>query len=67
LVIGGGGLEGGATTARGDHRLAMAFTVAALGARGQSSVDGIESADVSFPGFAHVLASLGADVEVPLT
>jgi 3-phosphoshikimate 1-carboxyvinyltransferase len=67
LVIGGGGLEGGATTARGDHRLAMAFTVAALGARGPSSVDGIESADVSFPGFAHVLASLGADVEVPLT
>jgi 3-phosphoshikimate 1-carboxyvinyltransferase len=66
LVIAGGGLEGGATTGRGDHRLVMAFTVAALRAQGSSNVDGIESADVSFPGFVQVLASLGADVEVPL-
>ena len=34
LVIAGGGLDGGRADARGDHRMAMAFAVAALGARG---------------------------------
>ena len=33
LVIAGGGLEGGRTSAGGDHRIAMAMAVAALGAR----------------------------------
>ena len=34
LVVAGGGLEGGRADARGDHRMAMAFAVAALAARG---------------------------------
>ena len=65
LVVEGGGLEGGRADGRGDHRLAMAFAVTALGARGPSEVDGMESADVSFPGFAATLRSLGASVEEP--
>jgi 3-phosphoshikimate 1-carboxyvinyltransferase len=64
LVVAGGGLGGGRTDARGDHRLAMAFTVGALAARGESEVAGLEWADVSFPGFAAVLAGLGARIEV---
>ncbi len=63
LVIAGGGLEGGRADARGDHRMAMAFSVAGLAARGAVEVDGIESADVSFPGFVGALASLGATIE----
>lgn len=63
LVLGGGGLEGGHADARGDHRLAMALTVAALGASGESAITGAEWAAVSFPGFAETLRSLGADVE----
>ncbi len=35
----------------GDHRIAMAFSVAALAADGPCSIDGAESAGVSFPGF----------------
>jgi 3-phosphoshikimate 1-carboxyvinyltransferase len=35
----------------GDHRIAMAFAVAALAADGPCSIDGAESAGVSFPGF----------------
>jgi len=66
LVVAGGGLDGGSTNARGDHRLAIAFTVAALAARHQSDIEGIEAADVSFPGFVAVMKSLGADVEVQL-
>jgi 3-phosphoshikimate 1-carboxyvinyltransferase len=64
LVVGGGGLAGGRAAARGDHRLAMALAVAALGARGPSAVDGMGWVDVSFPGFVGVLAGLGARVEV---
>ena len=60
LVVAGGGLAGGNADALGDHRMAMAMTVAALGARGPSEVGGMESAVVSYPGFVEVLAGLGA-------
>jgi 3-phosphoshikimate 1-carboxyvinyltransferase len=64
LVVGGGGLGGGVVLdTQHDHRLVMAFAVAALGARGESVVDGSEWAAVSFPGFAETLAGLGADLE----
>lgn len=63
LVVAGGGLEGGRCDAHGDHRMAMAFVVSALAARGAVEVEGAESAEVSFPGFARCLAGLGAPVE----
>ena len=65
LVIAGGGLEGGRTTSGGDHRIAMAMAVAALGAHAPSRIDGMEAADVSFPGFAETLGRLGARIEAP--
>jgi 3-phosphoshikimate 1-carboxyvinyltransferase len=64
LVLAGGGLEGGLVDARGDHRMAMAFAVSGLGARGAVEVEGMESADVSFPGFSRTLAALGASIRV---
>ena len=60
---GGGGLSGGRCDAKGDHRKAMGFAVAALGARGTVDVEGIESAEVSFPGFVALMRSIGADFE----
>jgi 3-phosphoshikimate 1-carboxyvinyltransferase len=63
LVVAGGGLEGGRCDARGDHRMAMAFAVSALAARGSVDVEGMESADVSFPGFVRTLTDLGASIE----
>jgi 3-phosphoshikimate 1-carboxyvinyltransferase len=63
LVLAGGGLDGGSASSGGDHRMAMAFVVAALGATGPSRIDGIEAADVSFPGFVEVLRRLGARLE----
>ncbi len=62
LVIAGGGLGGGRADAGGDHRMAMALTVAALGARGPSRIEGVEAADVSFPGFLAVLRRAGAEL-----
>ena len=42
----------------GDHRIAMAFAVAALRADGESAVDGAEAASVSFPEFWETLAGI---------
>ena len=63
LVVAGGGLGGGQADAHGDHRMAMAFAVSALAAHGLVEVEGIESAEVSFPGFVNTLAALGASIE----
>jgi 3-phosphoshikimate 1-carboxyvinyltransferase len=42
----------------GDHRIAMAFAVAALRGDGESTIDGAESASVSFPEFWETLAAI---------
>jgi 3-phosphoshikimate 1-carboxyvinyltransferase len=46
----------------GDHRLAMAWTVAGLAASGTTVVDGFEAVGVSYPAFADDLRALGADI-----
>jgi 3-phosphoshikimate 1-carboxyvinyltransferase len=58
-VRGGRRLAGGAVVdARHDHRLAMAFAVAALGAAAPTAIQGAEIAAVSFPGFFETLEGL---------
>ncbi|MEO6589276.1 MAG: 3-phosphoshikimate 1-carboxyvinyltransferase [Pyrinomonadaceae bacterium] len=42
----------------GDHRIAMAFSIAALFADGETEINGAESANVSFPEFFKVLAQI---------
>jgi 3-phosphoshikimate 1-carboxyvinyltransferase len=44
-------LAGAMVDSFGDHRIAMAFAVAALAAKGESLLHGSEAAVVSFPGF----------------
>ncbi len=51
-------LRGAALKSYGDHRIAMAFTVAALLAEGESEIEGAESVDVSFPEFFQTLDSV---------
>lgn len=63
LVVPGLGMRGGVVDSGGDHRLAMAFAVGALAADGPSEIEGIEAADVSFPGFVDTLRALGASME----
>jgi 3-phosphoshikimate 1-carboxyvinyltransferase len=64
LIVAGGGLGGGRAASAGDHRIAMAAAVAALAASGPSTIEGVEAADVSFPGFGRALEALAAGVEV---
>jgi 3-phosphoshikimate 1-carboxyvinyltransferase len=53
-------LTGGEVDARNDHRLAMAFAVAALGAVGSTTIHDAGAAAVSYPEFFSVLESLRA-------
>jgi 3-phosphoshikimate 1-carboxyvinyltransferase len=57
-------LMGGTVESHGDHRLAMATAVAALGAFGPTTVYGADVTADSFPGFEYTLQALGAQLEV---
>ena len=52
------GLRGATIDAFGDHRIAMAFSVAALIAGGETEIHGSDAAAVSFPEFFDLLDSL---------
>ena len=49
---------GGIANARGDHRMAMAFAIAALAAEGPSTIDGADVVVISYPGFFETLGRL---------
>lgn len=67
LAVAGAGasnrpVQGGARVAtHGDHRIAMSFLVLGLAAREPVAVDQAEMIATSFPGFAPLMARLGAD------
>jgi 3-phosphoshikimate 1-carboxyvinyltransferase len=54
-VPGGQSLHGATIDSGGDHRIAMAFSVAALRAEGETLIQGAESAGISFPEFFGLL------------
>lgn len=64
IVVGPTRLMGGSVESQGDHRLAMATTVAALVAQGPTTVYGAEVTADSFPGFESTLQALGAFLEI---
>ncbi len=58
-INGGARLKGATIDSRGDHRVAMAFSVAALAAEGTTTIEGADAVDISFPGFYSTLRRLG--------
>jgi 3-phosphoshikimate 1-carboxyvinyltransferase len=52
--------SGGRADARGDHRMAMAFAIAALAAEQPSVIDGADVVAISYPGFFETLGRLVA-------
>ncbi len=54
-VPGGQNLHGATIDSGGDHRIAMAFSVAALRAEGDTLIHGADSAAISFPEFFNLL------------
>jgi 3-phosphoshikimate 1-carboxyvinyltransferase len=57
-VPGGQKLHGATIDSGGDHRIAMAFSVAALLAEGETLIQGAESVAISFPEFFNLLDSV---------
>lgn len=50
--------------AQGDHRIAMAFAVAGLKARGEITIHDCQFVETSFPGFAELFNRLGGCLEL---
>ena len=57
-IPGGQKFRGAELDSFGDHRIAMAFVIAALAADGPCVMQGAEAASVSFPEFYDVLEGL---------
>jgi 3-phosphoshikimate 1-carboxyvinyltransferase len=51
---------GGVADAQGDHRMAMAFAIAALAADRPSTIEGADAVAISYPGFFDTLGRLVA-------
>jgi 3-phosphoshikimate 1-carboxyvinyltransferase len=63
IIIEGGRIQGGEIDSQGDHRIAMAFAMAALRARGAVTVRDCKNVDTSFPGFAVQAGRVGLAIE----
>jgi 3-phosphoshikimate 1-carboxyvinyltransferase len=61
-TIHGGALRGGAIDSHGDHRVAMAFAVAAQRADGAVRINDVANVATSFPGFDHLARQVGFDL-----
>ena len=65
IIHGGGKLVGTKVESHHDHRIAMACAVAALKADGETTIEGAEAINKSYPDFFWHLKKLGADVSLP--
>ena len=57
-IEGGHPLHGAVIDSFGDHRIAMAFAIAGLFAKGETVIKNTECVNTSYPGFAHHLAAI---------
>jgi 3-phosphoshikimate 1-carboxyvinyltransferase len=58
VISGSGAPRGGVAQAHGDHRMAMAFAIAALAARQPSTIGGSDAVVISYPDFFPTLERL---------
>lgn len=61
-IIQGGAIGSGRVVSHGDHRIAMAFAIAALRAQGEILIDDCSNVNTSFPGFVDLASSVGLNV-----
>lgn len=63
LIIKRSHLRGARVFSHADHRMAMSLTVAALAAEGETSIEGVECIQKTFPNFLGFCQRLGAQIE----
>ena len=66
IEIHGGQIKSGKVDSHGDHRIAMAFSVAAIRARKPIEISNCANVATSFPNFVELANLVGMDVEVAL-
>ena len=59
MVLQGGSIGSGMVHSQGDHRIAMAFTMAALRAQGTIEIENCANVKTSFPGFVSLAGQAG--------
>jgi 3-phosphoshikimate 1-carboxyvinyltransferase len=64
MAVSGGPLSGGTVHSHGDHRIAMAFTMAAMLSSDPVRIEDCANVQTSFPDFAQLCARAGMDIEV---
>jgi 3-phosphoshikimate 1-carboxyvinyltransferase len=61
VITGPTPLKGAVIDSYGDHRIAMAFSIAALIARGETVIRDVDCVNISFPGFYDILKAAAHD------
>jgi len=64
MIINGGSIKGGKVHSRDDHRIAMAFTMAALRSESEIIIEDCENVSTSFPDFIGIANRAGISVSV---
>ncbi len=63
MLISGGAPTGGVIDSQGDHRIAMAFAMAALRAQGIIRIQDCANVNTSFPGFVELARGAGLTID----
>jgi 3-phosphoshikimate 1-carboxyvinyltransferase len=63
MVIGGGTIGRGCVGSHGDHRIAMAFSMAALRAQGEIEITDCANVNTSFPDFVEKACQVGLQIK----
>ena len=63
-IRGASGFDGGVIDSHGDHRIAMAFAVAAVRARAPIEIQDVASVGTSFPNFVARARAIGLQIEL---
>ncbi len=64
MIVHGGEMSGGEVESFHDHRIAMSFTIAALRAKGEITVNNCANVATSFPNFTELAKQVGISLEV---
>ena len=62
VIITNSKFTGGEIDSYGDHRIAMSFAVAAIGANDSIKIKDIKNIDTSFPGFINLMREIGVTI-----
>jgi hypothetical protein len=63
MIITGSELHGAEVESYGDHRIAMAMTIAGMAASGETIINGAEAAAVTYPSFIKDFQEIKAEIE----